>query len=142
MRLLVQVHVTKPIIMKILLIALIFLSLFVGISINGQWNFLYSLEFNGIPNLIKHNLIDSSILIAWIILLCSHIVIFALPFLIKNKYFKMAIIFAPAVFILCHIFLGGVMAFLLFPFFIIWLICLFKLRTMRFLNSTPRYNSH
>lgn len=128
--------------MRILLILMILSSLFVGISINGQWMTLYGYEFFAVPGMIRNNTISTSQITIWIVLLASHAIIFSLPFIQNKKIFRKALIFSPIIFLLAYAYLNAFNLLFLIPFLIIWIICLFKLRNMRFLNSTPRYNSH
>jgi hypothetical protein len=112
--------------MKILLILMIFLSLFVGISINGVWSSLYNFEFPSVINMIKAETFTNVKIIEWTLLLATHLVIVSLPFLIKKKYFRDLLIIAPALFVLLYFIVGGAMGLFLIPFIIVWTIAVFQ----------------
>lgn len=112
--------------MKVLLILMIFLSLFVGISINGVWSSLYNFEFPSVIDMIKTGIFTKIEIIEWALLLVVHMVIVILPFLTKVKYFRHLLMIAPAIFVLLYFIVGGAVAFLLVPFIIVWVIAVFK----------------
>lgn len=120
-------HATNMKTMRALLTLMILLSLFAGLPINGVWNLLYDFEFIAAPEtiFIYHNWPESS-LILWVILLALHLIIFALPFLSKSKYFIFILTLAPLLFFIVYFFLDGFTALFLIPFLIVWLICVFK----------------
>ena len=118
--------------MKILLIAMLVLSLFVGIPINGQWTTLYGSEFISIPGLIKHGLLSYLKIFIWIVLLSSHFGLIVLIFIVRKNYFKKVLIYAPMIFIISFTMFDPIHLLFLIPFIIIWVICLLKARRYKY----------
>ena len=105
---------------------MIFLSLYVGIPINGIWSSLYNFEFPSVLGMIKAGTFTKFQEILWLLLLTTHVAIFCLPFITNKKYFRDCLIIAPALFMLFYFFLGGLTAIFLIPFSITWIIAVFK----------------
>lgn len=105
----------------ILLIVMIVLSLFSGISINQNWAFVFQFEFFDYPEILKDGLEDNvRNIILWIIILLAHIGIVMLPFLTKSHHFNKLLLWFPLVYLLGYVFLSAEFVFLLIPFIIIW----------------------
>jgi hypothetical protein len=117
--------------MKILLIVMIFLSIFVGIPTNLGTISLYGSEFLGAISAIKISNITTWELFKWVLLLIAHIGVVCLPFLVKKSYFRDALIIVPSTFILLYILWDLEAAILLVPFIIVWIACLIKLKDQK-----------
>jgi hypothetical protein len=115
-----------------LLIFLVILSLFTGISINNNFVFLYDYTFVAIPKLIFQNYhgeverLSIFRYIHWILLLLAHIGVISLPFfyLTLRKKFKKLLVYLPLIFLVLQFFVLAVFEFILIPFAIVWLIAL------------------
>jgi len=106
----------------ILLTVLILLSLFFGVSINGQWAFLYQFEFVDMPKMAET---ATPFKIAmWIGMLLSHVGIFMLPFITGKPYFRKTLLIFPLAYLLFTALLSFGFIFLLIPFFILWIVTL------------------
>jgi hypothetical protein len=107
-----------------LLIVMILLSLFTGMSINRNWFFIFQFEFIDYPDIIKagHSNMRDNLL--WGILLLAHFGIFSLPFLTKVVYFKKLLLWFPIIYLLGYVFLRAEFIILLIPFIILWVITL------------------
>jgi hypothetical protein len=113
--------------MKYLLILMILLSLFVGVSTNIAFFTLYGSEFPGVISMINAGTFSKFDLIVWIILLISHLMVVTLPFLTKTTCFEKLLVIAPLSFILFYILLeGALFVLLLIPFINRMIICLVK----------------
>jgi len=106
----------------VLLMVMIALSLFAGMSINQNWFFTYQFEFIDYPAIIRagHSNMRDNLL--WGILLLAHFGIFSLPFLINGRYFKKLLLWLPIIYLLAYLLFQGEFIILLIPFIIIWLI--------------------
>lgn len=113
--------------MKILLALMILLSLFVGVPTNIAFFTLYGSEFPGIISMITAGTITTFSLIMWIMLLIAHLMVVSLFFFTKKAFFKTLLVYAPLAFIFFYILLEGpLVLFLLIPFIIVWVVCLYK----------------
>ena len=107
------------------LILIIILSLVINISFNGTQNSLYGAEFNAPIEMIRAGQFTWFQYIEWIILLITHIMIFALPFLTGKRYFKLLLTCLPLLFIADYILYASVFIMvLLLPFIFVWIIAL------------------
>ncbi|WP_231424239.1 MULTISPECIES: hypothetical protein [Pedobacter] len=109
----------KPTKTIILLILMVLLSLFSGISINGNWGFIYQFEFIDFLQLRKTGIKDFLI---WGIIIVSHIGIISLPFLANNSNFKKMLFYFPLVYLLGYLFIEAGFFILLIPFMILWIV--------------------
>jgi len=108
-----------------LLIVMILLSLFIGMSINRNWFFIYQLEFIDYPEILKDGREDNvRNIILWVIILLSHIGIIILPFLTKSRLFSKLLLWFPLIYLLSYVFFRAEVVFLLIPFIIIWVMTL------------------
>jgi|GEM_PF-3520481 len=112
---------------KALLTLMILLSLFVGEPTHLGWVFVYNSEFTNVISFLKAGKVPLLMLFIWIMLLIAHAGVISLPFLTSKTYFKNLLYAAPLAFISLYIIgIGIIAAFLLLPFSIVWLICLYK----------------
>ncbi|SFA39583.1 hypothetical protein SAMN04488511_101476 [Pedobacter suwonensis] len=108
-----------------LLIVMILLSLFIGMSINRNWFFIYQLEFIDYPEILKDGREDNvRNIILWVIILLSHMGIIILPFLTKSHLFSKSLLWFPLIYLLSYVFFRAEVVFLLIPFIIIWVMTL------------------
>jgi len=103
----------------ILLVLMILLSLFSGISINRNWGFIYQFEFIDFLQLRERGFKDFLI---WGIVILSHIGIISLPFLVNSIYFKKMLLYFPLIYLLGYLFLEAGFFMLLIPFMIVWIV--------------------
>ncbi|QNR83023.1 hypothetical protein H9N25_13660 [Pedobacter riviphilus] len=103
----------------ILLVLMILLSLFSGISINRNWGFIYQFEFIDFLQLREREFKDYLI---WGIIIVSHVGIISLPFLVKTSYFKKVLLYFPLVYLLGYLLLEAGFFMLLIPFMIVWIV--------------------
>jgi hypothetical protein len=108
----------------ILLMLMILLSLFSGISINGNWGFVFQYEFFDFLQLRETKFFDYFL---WVIIIVSDIGIFSLPFLVNKDYFKKLLFTFPLIYLGCYFVLSLGFFLLLIPFAITWIITLLKL---------------
>jgi len=123
--------------LRVILIILIVLSLFVGVSVNGSWWFLYGQEVGYIP-LISHSRATLAEIVAWGILIASHGIICSFPFWKPRRAFRIALIIAPVIFVLCFSLLIIVYIILLIPFIICWIVALIVTYREYFPNARLR----
>ncbi len=112
--------------MKTLLILMILFSLFVGVSINGEWTFLFRYEFPDMVSMIKSGKLSSMEVATWVILLISHLGVISLLFLTKSEHFKSFLIVMPLLFVITYMLSSFLLSLLLIPFIIVWIISLNK----------------
>lgn len=106
---------------------MILLSFFAGEPTHLGWVFVYNSEFTNVIFFLKAGKMPLLMLFIWIMLLLAHAGVICLPFLTSKTYFKNLLYAAPLAFISLYIIsLGIIAAFLLLPFCIVWLICLYK----------------
>jgi len=111
----------KNIRIKILLVLMIVLSLFMGISINGNWGFLYQFEFFDFLQLHEKGFKDY---VLWGIIILSHIGIICLPFMVEKNYFRRILVYFPLIYWLGYLFLEAGYFILLIPFAAVWIVLL------------------
>ena len=113
--------------MKVLLVLMILLSIVITIPLNGGdkgWYSLYGAEFTDAFYLIKTGRITVINLIEWIVLLIAHAGVVSLPFFTNKRFFKELLIFVPLFFVMLYAIWNLIIAFLLIPFLIVWIISL------------------
>jgi hypothetical protein len=111
--------------MKTLIILLIIFSIIGGISINGEWSFLYQFEFIDYPKVIATGQENITGIVGWALLLISHCGIVVLPFITRKHYFWAMLVGAPLLFIMAFVAMATVFALLfLAPFILVWIIAL------------------
>ncbi len=108
----------------ILLTVMIILSFFSGISINRNWFFIFQFELIDFPEMILAGHVRIVKIMLWCLVIISHMGILLLPFVSSTKYFKLALLILPLVYLLSYLFLRAEFLVLLIPFTIIWLITL------------------
>ncbi|MEO8949379.1 MAG: hypothetical protein ABI308_13270 [Mucilaginibacter sp.] len=114
--------------MKILLFLMILLSIVIAVPVNGGdkgWFSLYETEFTDAIYMIKTGGMELSRFVIWIMLLIVHLSVICLPFLTTRYFFKELLIFSPLVFVILYAIWYLIIAFLLIPFVIVWIVCLF-----------------
>ena len=109
----------KNIKIRILLILMLLLSLFSGISINGNWGFVYQFEF---IDFLQLNEIRFRDMLFCIIVIISHVGTAILPFFVEKKYFKKMLFYFPLIYLLGYLFLRPEFLILLIPFIILWVV--------------------
>lgn len=112
------------------LFMLVLLSLFSGLSLNGQWSSSYSYTFISGPDLIIRSInshsFDWVLFLQWLLIIASQLIIVAFPFLFTKLHsFKVWFFVVPFVFLLSQVTLYGPLMVIFIPFFILWLILLF-----------------
>ncbi|WP_419802267.1 hypothetical protein [Mucilaginibacter sp.] len=112
--------------MKGLILLLIVLSFIVGIPTNLGWFGLFSSEFLGPISEITGKVIAPERMIAWFILLMSHLSLVSLVFLVNKPYFNTLLYFVPPTFFIIFGLFDFFAWFFLIPFVIVWIISLFK----------------
>jgi hypothetical protein len=112
--------------MKALLILMLILSVFVGVSTNIGWFTLYGAEFNSQIYSFAYDTSERYISLVWLFLILAHLSIFSLLFLTKELYFKYMLFCFPLAFILLFTLYDMISAIFLIPFIIVWVIALFK----------------
>lgn len=120
----------KEIKIILLLVLMILLSFFSGISINQQWSFVYQYEFIDFPEIMNKYDLSPRELPAWILVLLSHLGILFLPFSIRLSSFRKLLIWFPLGFLAGYVILQLTIVFLLLPFIIVWVITLRKSKTL------------
>lgn len=120
-------------IIKLPLVLLIFLSLYMIVPINGASDSLYLSEYNSIISIHRLSFVENLILL---LLLISHLLIFLLPFLTKNKSFYTILTLAPIAFVILRVLLSIYIIFALVPFIILWLICLFLRKEIKSVSNS------
>jgi hypothetical protein len=107
---------------KSIVFLMILSSLFVGVKIK-KWSFLFQFEFIDFPTkMINHS--STLEIVAWIILILSHIGITLILFL-TNKSIQMRLLkFLPPIFILSYSYLNVIFLIFLIPFIVLWIIAM------------------
>lgn len=113
----------KHITLRVLLIIMILLSFFSGITINGVSGAIYTYEFISLPQMLSHQLSYLQLFL-WIVIIIAHIGIVLLPFLVEKSFFKKMLLICPATFLAAYVILIVPYFILLMPFLIFWLISL------------------
>lgn len=120
---------------RIWLLILALLSLFTGISINGEWSFVYQNTFFFFhstdmmyKDIVNHQQLEWCFLIFWLITFLSQITLFLFPFIFDKIDIKKWIFYIPLIFVLSQMFFWSIFAFILIPLIIVWLCLLFYLR--------------
>lgn len=112
---------------KILLVLMILLSLFSGITINGMSGAIYTFELISFPDMLRYEVILRD-LVLWIITILSHVGIVALPLFVERPYFKKLLICFPVIYLVGYFFLILPYFILLMPFMFFWLVSLYMAR--------------
>lgn len=107
-----------------LLIAMVLLSCFAGMSINGNWFFTYQFEIFDVPAMIIAGQSDLREIIFWPIVCLAHIGIVVLVFLINSISFRKYLLYLPIIYLGGYLFLRAEFLVLLIPFIICWIIAL------------------
>lgn len=117
----------------IFLLAMILSSFFVGLPTNKGWFILYQLDGLAIENLISLTKLKAftafkllQILVSTL-LLCLHLSLLALPFLIRKWYFPKLLFWIPLLLMIAQLSIFPLFFVLLLPFLFLWLICLYRL---------------
>lgn len=108
----------------IVLFILLFASTFLGVPINGGdkgWFFAFSNEMIVFGNTSEINL--RTLILVWI-LVVTHLSLFALPFIKKNKHFFKLLVAIPLLYLLLQVAIFYFILILLVPFIIVWVITL------------------
>lgn len=93
-----------------------------GIKIK-TWGFLFGFEFFEFPvNMMPHS--GGAEIFLWVILLCSHMAVFSLPFIVRKNYFRAVLISAPLIFVGAYSLLNPGFLLLLIPFIVLWFIAI------------------
>ncbi len=116
--------------MKKLIVLMLFFSVFMGVSTNIGWISLYGAEFSAPLYSIKSGSFTNLNILHWIVLLLSHILVFSLLFLTKNKFFLLLLVWFPLQFILVFASFNLLASFFLAPFIIVWIIAVIKQRKL------------
>ena len=120
----------KNILIYALLIILIVLSLFTGLSINGNFSYLYEFAFVSFPEIIIsnwHSHRDSLNIfqyIHWMLTVIAHIGVIILHFIYFKFKSRKLLIYIPLAFLVMQFFILAIFIFILIPFAIVWLIAL------------------
>lgn len=94
------------------------------------WGFIGGFEFYDYPISLMHKLSLGHFFL-WLILLLSHTVICALPFIMKKTYYKNALIIAPIIFVVSYSIFNLFFLFVLIPFIFFWIISLTLITDVR-----------
>lgn len=119
----------------ILLLLMVFLSLFVGINADDTYFALYKFEFIGLIQRLKESYSTEKVWRLGVALFMSHFLICCLPFIYKTKFFNLILIVSPIIFTTVYFFIDPFSIILLIPFLFIWFICLIRMRKYRFSHS-------
>lgn len=117
-------------VMKKLIILMLLLSVFMGVSTNIGWFTLYGTEFSGPISLIKGNLFTAFEMVHWSILLLAHAMVVSLIFLTKNKNFMLLLTWFPLQFLIIYMSFDLLASFFLIPFMVVWIIAVIKQRKL------------
>lgn len=111
--------------MKVLILLMLFFSVFMGIPTNKAFFSLYGSEFLGVISMIKAGTYPAIQLVCWILLLITHAGMVSLLFLTNKSYFGALLMIIPFLFIFFYIFSTDILIIvLLIPFIIVWIIAI------------------